>query len=101
VTVAADCGILADQEVCIMTFWDLKPGVRVRIKQAFADFDGQVVESGVRVVASHDCFFYDDGHTLKFTDGSVIRLSGNDPANEPIMKEAVDAYWEILPAEGP
>lgn len=79
-----------------MQFSELKAGACVRIKQPFVDFDGQAVEPGVRVVVSHDCFFYDDGHTLKFTDGSVIRLGGNDPANERIMREAVDEYWEIL-----
>lgn len=82
-----------------MKFEEIQTGVRVRIKKPFLDFDGQEVQPSVREVVSHSCFFYDDGHTLTFTDGSVIRLGGNVPENDWIMTEAVDDYWEILPPE--
>jgi hypothetical protein len=82
-----------------MKFSELREGVRVRIKQPFKDYDGQAVEPGVRVVVSHDVFFYYGGHTLKFTDGSVIRLCGDVPEDDRIMEAAVDEYWEILPSD--
>jgi len=79
-----------------MRIWDLKPGMRVRIKRAFTDFDGQVVEPGERVVATCDYFFYDEGHTLTFTDGSRLRLAGIDPSNEPVLRDDDDLYWEVV-----
>ncbi len=80
-----------------MDIWKLKPGVRVRIKTTFRDFDGQECAAGRElVVVSHDCFPYDDGHTLRFTDGTMIRLGGVDPDNEPVMRDQADVYWEIV-----
>ncbi|PKN44652.1 MAG: hypothetical protein CVU59_11155 [Deltaproteobacteria bacterium HGW-Deltaproteobacteria-17] len=79
-----------------MRIWDLKPGARVRIKRPFVDFDGLNIEPGEHQVETHDYFFYDDGHTLSFTDGLILRLAGVEPAHEPILHDAADFYWELV-----
>jgi hypothetical protein len=73
--------------------WDLKPGVRVLFVQPFKDFDGQLVPVGARTVLSHDVFPYDDGHTLRFDDGLVVRLSSLDEGNEAVMRDDAGAWW--------
>jgi hypothetical protein len=80
-----------------MTVYDLEPGTRIRIKKTFRDFDGREHIAGPeRRLVKHDVFPYEEGHTLTFDDGTVVRLSGNDPDNAIIMDNANDAYWETL-----
>lgn len=83
---------------CVVTIWDLKPGVRVRVEEAFVDFDGRRVLPGERGVLAHDVFSYDDGHTFQFEGGEVVRLSGNLPENARVLYDAVATYWTIVDA---
>ena len=41
--------------------------------------------------ASHDVFSNDDGHTFRFEDGSMVRLSGIVPENRPMLYEAFES----------
>jgi hypothetical protein len=76
---------------------ELEVGVRIRIKTGFRDFDGQPCEAGRELVlVAHERFPYDDGHTLRFADGTVIRLAGIEPANRVVLDDRSDAYWEIV-----
>jgi hypothetical protein len=80
-----------------MEIWKLKPGSRVSIKTTFRDYDGQECRAGRELeVVSHDVFARENGHTLKFTDGSVIRLGGVDPDNDRVMHDFDDVYWELV-----
>jgi len=49
------------------------------------------VEPGAAIAssASHDVFSNDDGHTFRFEDGSMVRLSGIVPENRPIALQGV------------
>src|SRR5262245_56539640 len=54
--------------------WEFTPGMSVRVKQTFTDFDGQVVPAGTRLTFRSGSYFpYDGGHTWQF-DGWTIRL---------------------------
>jgi len=79
-----------------MTAWDAEPGDTVRVLRMFRDVDGQLVMPGDRVLAQHDHLPYDDGHTFRFTDGSVIRLTGNLPANEEVLQDRQDRFWTVV-----
>lgn len=79
-----------------MQIYGLKPGVWIRIKKTFRDIDGTEHAAGLILkLISSSCFPYDDGWTLTFDDGRVIRLSGNVPENSPIMDDKGDVYWEL------
>jgi hypothetical protein len=79
------------------TVYDLEPGARIRIKRTFRDFDGAGHAAGRELrLVQHDVFPYQEGHTLKFDDGTVVRLSCDDPDNTLIMDNAGDTYWEAL-----
>ena len=59
-----------------MNVLDIEPGFRVRIKQTFRDFDGRTHLAGTELtLASRELFPHDGGYTLRFTDGTVIRLA--------------------------
>lgn len=73
----------------------LRPGTRVRVRRTFRDFDGRVIAAGtVLELASYDYFAHDGGHTLRFVDGTVIRLLDGDPRSEPVLSDPGDAYFE-------
>jgi hypothetical protein len=76
----------------------LKAGDRIRILKTFQDFDGQEIVAGRELtLADYSVFFYYAGHTLRFTDGTVIRLSGDVPENEVIIEDRDDVYWKKIP----
>ena len=80
-----------------MRIYGLKRGARIRVKKNFLDFDGSEVKAGWdMVLRDYDVFPYEDGHTLTFFNGRVIRLSGNEPANVPMMDDVDDEYWELV-----
>ncbi|MEP7362112.1 MAG: hypothetical protein ABI972_02570 [Acidobacteriota bacterium] len=55
--------------------WEFAPGMRVRVKREFTDFDGQVIPAGsVLTFRSGSYFPYDGGHTWQF-DGRTVRLA--------------------------
>ncbi len=79
-----------------MQIWDLKPGVRVQIRRPFIDLDGQCIEPGERVVAQHDHFAYDNGHTLVFADGTRLRLAGVEPGHDALLDDPSEVYWRVV-----
>ena len=80
------------------TISDLAAGDRIRILQEFRDFDGRRIAAGTELVlAGRTYFAHDDGHTLTFEDGAVIRLSGDVPAERAVIMNAGDTYFVRLP----
>ncbi len=75
----------------------LEPGMRVRVKRAFKDFDGREIAAGLELeLVAHERFPHDEGHTLRFRDGTVIRLAGIEPANLPIIEDRANLFWEVV-----
>lgn len=80
----------------------LKPGDRIRILRTFRDFDGVEFAAGREfVLQAHDVFFYYAGHTFRFADGTVLRLSGDWPENAAILQDRDDVHWKVVPADDP
>lgn len=80
-----------------MNVHDLSPGVRVRIKKAFRDFDRcEHAAETVLVFTSQEHFAYDGGYTLRFEDGTVIRLAEIEPTCAAVLFDTKDEYWEIV-----
>lgn len=71
------------------------PGTRARVLQTFRDFDGRVISAGtILELASYDHFAHDGGHTLRFVDGTVIRLMDGDARSEPLLSDRDGTYFE-------
>src|SRR5258708_1669108 len=84
-------------EIPHLGLWDLYPGLVVRVAQGFKDYDGQEIEAGkILHFRKLDHFFYDDGYTLTFAE-CVIRLSGNVPANQPMVDNAANEFLDPVP----
>lgn len=76
---------------------DMFPGMVVRICRTFRDFDREEVAAGqILHFLKRDYFPYDDGHTLTFRE-RVIRLSGNVSAEELVIENAGNAWFEPVP----
>jgi hypothetical protein len=81
-----------------MTLSELAAGDRIRILREFRDFDGRRIAAGTDLVLVDRTYFpYDDGHTLRFDDGAVIRLSGDVPAERAVITNAGDTYFVRVP----
>lgn len=76
---------------------DMFPGLVVRIGQTFRDYDGEEIPAGqILHFLRRDYFPYDDGHTLTFRE-RTIRLSGNVPAQDLVIENAGNAWFEPVP----
>lgn len=78
------------------TVWDFRPGMLIRVKQGFRDFDGQEIAEGETLRFREKTFFhYDGGHTLYFEE-KTIRLAEIVPENVPVIENQDSAYFEAV-----
>lgn len=79
-----------------LAVWDFPPGLAVRVCQTFADFDRQEIRAGeVLHLVERSYFPYDSGYTLTFAE-KTIRLCGNVDAQEAILKNAHNAWFQPI-----
>lgn len=66
---------------------DLVPGARYRIRETFADFDGDELRAGTELTFVGRSYFpYDGGHTLTFAE-RVVRLAEIDPNSSRVLDD--------------
>src|SRR5207245_8160760 len=75
-----------------LTVWDFSPGLVVRVRQSFRDYDGQEIHAGEVLHFLGSTYFpYDSGHTLTFAE-KTIRLAGVVDEHEVIVANAGNAW---------
>jgi hypothetical protein len=71
-------------------------GLKLRVVQEFVDFDGDAVHAGEILHFEDGSYFhYDGGHTLNFRE-KTIRLAEIEPANNPVICNAGNEYFEAV-----
>ena len=74
---------------------EFEPGLVVRVKRGFRDYDGQEICAGeVLHFLDRSYFPYEGGYTLRFAE-KTIRLASIVDEHEPIIANAGGAWFEI------
>jgi hypothetical protein len=79
-----------------LSVWDFVPGLVVRVRQPFRDYDGQQIAAGeVLHLIDRSYFPYEGGHTLRFAE-KTIRIADIVDEHAPIIENAGNAWFEPI-----